>query len=206
MSGLEIAAAAVLGSQLLEAKYLISDDVLLAKTVALNALPYLWKASRGKASYWYFFEKSVFKNPNNKALAFPRPRKNAPPPRVDDEGFQIYDDQFDLEEYTYKELYDMVLKYSYILKHEYGVTANDTIGVSCMNKPLFIVLWLALWNIGALPAFLNFNTKDKPLIHCLKIVNASQVFVDPDCDAPIKDTESQIKEELPHVKIGRAHV
>ncbi|EER34118.1 very long-chain fatty acid transport protein [Candida tropicalis MYA-3404] len=202
MSGLEIAAAAVLGSQLLEAKYLISDDVSLAKTVALNALPYLWKASRGKASYWYFFEKSVFKNPNNKALAFPRPRKNAPPPKVDDEGFQIYDDQFDLEEYTYKELYDMVLKYSYILKHEYGVTANDTIGVSCMNKPLFIVLWLALWNIGALPAFLNFNTKDKPLIHCLKIVNASQVFVDPDCDAPIKDTESQIKEELPHVRIN----
>lgn len=47
----------------------------------------------------------------------------------------------------------MVLRFSYILKNEYGVTANQTIGVDCMNKPLFIVLWLALWNIGALPAF-----------------------------------------------------
>ena len=48
---------------------------------------------------------------------------------------------------------------------------------------------------------LNFNTKDKPLVHCLKIANVSQVFVDPDCDKPIRDTESQIAEELPNTKI-----
>ncbi|EMG45709.1 FAT1 Very long-chain fatty acid transport protein [Candida maltosa Xu316] len=202
MSGLEIAAAAALGSQLIEAKYLVKDDISLIKKVALHALPYLWKASRGKASYWYPFEQAALKYSNNKALSFPRPKKNPPTPQVDEQGFQIFDDQFDLEEYTYKELYDMVLKYSYILKNEYGITSKDTIGVACMNKPLFVVLWLALWNIGALPAFLNFNTKDKPLVHCLKIAGVSQVFVDPDCDEPIRETEPKIREELPNVKIN----
>lgn len=95
----------------------------------------------------------------------------------------------------------MVLRLSHMLVYEYGVTAQDTIGVDCMNKPLFILLWLALWNIGALPAFLNYNTKDKPLVHCLKIAGVSQVFVDPDCAEPIRATESRINSELPKVKL-----
>ncbi|KAI5956787.1 FAT1 [Candida jiufengensis] len=201
MSGLEIAAAAILGSQLLEAKYLIKDDVALATKVVTNALPYLWKASRGKASYWYYFEDSCKKHKDLKALSFPRPIANAPPLEIDGDGFKIYDNQFQVEEYTYKELYDMVLRLSYILKNEYGVTSSQTIGVDCMNKPLFLVLWLALWNIGALPAFLNFNTQGKPLVHCLNIANVSQVFIDPDCSGPIKDTEDKIHEELPNVKL-----
>ncbi|KAI5963006.1 FAT1 [Candida pseudojiufengensis] len=201
MSGLEIATAIILGSQLLEAKYLIKDDVKLAGKVVTNALPYIWKSSRGKASYWYYFEDSCKKHKDLKALAFPRPLANAPQIEVDVDGFKIYDNQFQVEEYTYKELYDMVLRLSYILKNEYGVTSSQTIGIDCMNKPLFLVLWLALWNIGALPAFLNFNTKDKPLVHCLKIANVSQVFIDPDCAEPIRDTESKINEELPNVKL-----
>ncbi|KAI3402910.2 FAT1 [Candida oxycetoniae] len=201
MSGLEIAAAVVLGSQLLEAKYLIKDDVALATKVVSSALPYMWKSSRGKASYWYYFEDSVKKHKNSKALAFPRPKQNPPPLEIDEAGFQIYDNQFEVEAYTYQELYDMVLRLSYILKNEYGVTSAQTIGVDCMNKPLFLVLWLALWNIGALPAFLNFNTKDKPLVHCLKIAHVSQVFIDPDCDGPIRETEGLINEELPNVKL-----
>lgn len=201
MSGLEIAAAAILGSQLLEAKYLIKDDVKLAGKVVANALPFLWKSLRGKASYWYYFEDAAKKYKDNKALAFPRPKKNPPPVKTDADGFKILDDQFEIEEYTYKELYNMVLRLSYILKNEYGVTSSQTIGVDCMNKPLFIVLWLALWNIGALPAFLNFNTKDKPLVHCLKIANVSQVFIDPDCAGPIRETEQTINDELPNVKL-----
>ncbi|CUM64306.1 uncharacterized protein PRCAT00001906001 [Priceomyces carsonii] len=201
MSGIEIAAAAVLASQLLDAKYHVKDDILLVRKVLSKAIPYALDCYRGKASYWYPFEKSVLKHPNNWAVSFPRPKKNAPPPKKDENGFPIYDEQFTLERYTYKELYDMVLRFSYMLKNDFGVTADQTIGVDCMNKPLFIILWLSLWNIGAIPAFLNFNTKDKPLVHCLKISNVTQVFIDPDCAGPIRDTESAINEELPHVKL-----
>lgn len=201
MSTLELAAAGVLGAQLLEAKYHITHDIMLAQTVVRAALGYLYNCARGRASFWYYFEASALKWPENRAIAFPRPNKEAGPPAIDADGFPILDDQFTLETYTYRELYNMILRFSYILKNDYGVTADQTIGVDCMNKPLFIILWYSLWNIGAVPAFLNFNTKDKPLVHCLKISHVSQVFIDPDCAGPIRDTEPAIKDQLPHVRL-----
>lgn len=201
MSTVELVAAAALGSQLLDAKYHVKEDFLLVQKVIRDAVPFLVNCYRGKASYWYPFEKTVKKYPNRRAVAFPRPKPDAGPPPIDENGFPIYDNQFELEHYTYKQLYDMVLRFSYILKYDYGVTSDQTIAIDCMNKPLFILLWLSLWNIGALPAFLNFNTKDKPLVHCLKITNVSQVFIDPDCSEPIRETEAKINEELPSVKL-----
>ncbi|CAK7891809.1 very long-chain fatty acid transport protein [[Candida] anglica] len=201
MSTLELAAAALLGTQLLDAKYSIKHDVLLVQKVVRSAIPYLINCARGRASFWYYFEKSAQRNGSNRAISFPRPLKNPPPIETDSNGVKNYDNQFEVENYTYKELYDIVLRLSYILKNEYGVTPDQTIALDCMNKPIFIFLWLALWNIGALPAFLNFNTKDKPLIHCLKISNVTQVFIDPDCSGPIRDTEPEIRTELPNVKL-----
>lgn len=94
-----------------------------------------------------------------------------------------------------------MLRLSYILKNDYGVTPDQTIAIDCMNKPLFLFLWMALWNIGALPLFLNFNTKDKPLVHCLKISEVTQVFIDPDCAGPIRETEPLIRKEVPNCKL-----
>jgi acyl-CoA synthetase (AMP-forming)/AMP-acid ligase II len=200
MTTIELAAAAVLGSQLLDAKYHIKDDFFLTQKVLREAVPYAINCYRGRASFWYYFEKSVFKYPKNNAIVFPRPKKNVLPTK-DENGDMNYDNLFTLETYTYKELYDIILRFSYILKNDYGVTADQTIAINCMNKPLFIILWLSLWNIGATPAFLNFNTKDQPLIHCLKSSNVTQVFIDPDCAGPIKETESRINQESPNVKL-----
>ncbi|RLV96568.1 Very long-chain fatty acid transport protein [Spathaspora sp. JA1] len=202
MSGFELAVGAFLATQLLESKYLIKDDISLGKKVITTALPYLYRAKRGKASYWYYFESSALKHKNRRAICFPRPIKNPPEPELDQDGFPIYDTQFKMESYTYQELYDMVLRMSYIFKYEYGITSEHTIGLNCMNKPLFLIMWLALWNIGALPAFLNFNTKDKPLIHCISIADVSQVFIDPDCASSIRETEDKIHEELPKVRLN----
>lgn len=201
MSGLELATAAVVGSQLLDAKYHVKEDLSLIQNVARKVIPYFYRVSRGRASFWYAFESSAKKYPKNRVVVFPRPKANPPPIKKDDEGYPIYDDQFSLESYTYEELYAMILRFSYILKNDYGITSKDTIGVDCMNKPLFIIIWFALWNIGALPAFLNYNIKDKPMVHCLKISKMSQVFIDPDCAQPMRDTEAKINEELPHVKL-----
>jgi Acyl-CoA synthetases (AMP-forming)/AMP-acid ligases II len=201
MSGLELAAAAVLGSQLLDAKYHIKEDFMLTQKVVKSAVPYLYACARGRASFWYYFERAAQKYPNNLAVAFPRPKKDAPPIKRDADGFKIYDDQFTVEKYTYKELYAMVLRLSHILKYDYGVTGDTTIAIDSMNKPLFIILWMALWNLGATPAFLNFNSKDAALVHCLKISDVAQVFIDPDCAEPIRLTEDRIRDELPHVKL-----
>lgn len=198
----ELIAAAVLGSQLLDAKLLITQDFFLVNKTIRSAIPFLINCARGKASFWYIFENSCHKYPKNRAISFPRPLKN--PPQLKNNpatGKLNYDNQFEIENYTYQEFYDIVLRLSYILKNEYGVTPDQTIALDCMNKPLFLFLWMALWNIGALPSFLNFNTKDKALVHCLKISNVSQVFIDPDCSGPIRETEPLIKKEVPNCKL-----
>lgn len=201
MSGLELAVAGLAGSQLLDARYHVKEDFFLMQRVIKEALGYLYNVSRSRASYWYYFEAACLKYPDRTAIAFPKPKKNPPPVRTDMKGNKVYDNQFDLETYTYKELYLMVLRMSYLLRYQYGVTSDHTIGVDCMNKPLFIVLWMALWNIGATPAFLNFNTQGTPLVHCIKIAHVSQVFIDPDCSGPIRETEEQINKELPGVQL-----
>ncbi|CAH2350388.1 very long-chain fatty acid transport protein [[Candida] railenensis] len=198
----ELIAAAVLGSQLLDAKLSITQDFFLVNKTIRSSIPFLINCARGKASFWYIFENSCHKYPNNRAISFPRPLKNPPPLKNDPATGKLnYDNQFEIENYTYQEFYDIVLRLSYILKNEYGVTPDQTIALDCMNKPLFLFLWMALWNIGALPSFLNFNTKDRALVHCLKISNVSQVFIDPDCSGPIKETEPFIKKETPNCKL-----
>lgn len=201
MSGTEVAAAVALGTELVDAKYHLKEDLFLIQKVIRSATYYAYNVYRKKASYWYFFENTVRKYPNNAAVAFARPKGGHKEVKLDLEGNKVYDDNYTVEQYSYKELYDMILRLSYIMRYEYGITSKDTIALDCMNKPLFILVWFALWNIGAVPAFLNFNTKDLPLIHCLKIVNASQVFVDPDCSEPIRKSEEQLNAQLPNVKL-----
>ncbi|OBA21757.1 acetyl-CoA synthetase-like protein [Metschnikowia bicuspidata var. bicuspidata NRRL YB-4993] len=201
MSALEIAAATTLGLQLLDAKYHVSDDLLFIQKIARVIIPYSYNVYKKRASFWYAFEKSANKYPSKEAVSFPRPKRSVPL-KKDSSGFPIYDEQFSIESYTYKELYDMVLRLSHILRNDYGVTSEHTIGIDCMNKPLFIVMWMALWNIGALPAFLNYNIKGKPLIHCIKTAGISQVFVDPDCADAIKESEHSLHEQLPEVKVN----
>lgn len=198
MSTLEIAAAVVVGLQLLEAKHHVKEDLRVIQGVSRHVVPYMWSLYRGRASFWYLFENAAKRYPNNVAIAFPRPNGNKP---VLEDGVPNYDNTFSMEQYTYQEFYDMILRFSHLLKHEYGVTLEHTIAIDLMNKPLFILLWFSLWNIGALPAFLNYNQRDKPLVHCIKIANVLQVFVDPDCAEAIRDTEAKIHEELPSVRI-----
>jgi len=80
--------------------------------------------------------------------------------------------------WTYKEAYDIVLKYAAWLKANYAVAPKEVVALDFMNSPKFIFIWLALWSLGAFPAFINYNLTSKPLLHCIKTSTARIVFVD----------------------------
>lgn len=80
--------------------------------------------------------------------------------------------------WTYKEGYDTVLKYAAWLKQTYNVAPKEIVAMDVMNSPQFIFMWLALWSLGAHPAFINYNLTGNPLIHCIKVSTARIVFVD----------------------------
>jgi len=174
----------------LDQKTHIADDIYIIQYVIRKAIAHLISVVRGQVSYWYIFENAVKANPNHLALIYPKPVPG-----------RIGDDAFELERYTFQDLYDIVLRLSEILAHRYGVKEGDTIGIDATNKPLFIFLWFALWNLGAIPAFLNYNNIGTPLVHCIKVANISQVFIDPAAAGPISETKDDINKELPHVDL-----
>ncbi|CCH46295.1 Very long-chain fatty acid transport protein [Wickerhamomyces ciferrii] len=168
----------------------IADDMYIIPYVIKQAVVHASNVARGRVSYWYIFEKAVFNYPNKLALVYPRVNPG-----------HTGDDAYILEKYTFQELYDIILRLSEILAHRYGVKENDTIGIDATNKPIFIFLWYALWNLGATPAFINFNTIGNPLVHSIKVANISQVFIEPDAAGPIKETQDDITKELPNVQL-----
>ncbi|MCJ1311101.1 hypothetical protein MMC25_004771 [Agyrium rufum] len=86
--------------------------------------------------------------------------------------FLVYDGRT----WTYRETYDQVLKYAAWLKTKYSVAPNETIAVDLMNSAHFVFLLLALWSLGALPAFINYNLTDHALVHCVRITNARVII------------------------------
>lgn len=172
----------------LDQRYRIKDDFYIIPYFLKNLLCYTIKVKRNKFQYWYLFQKQVEENGDRLIINYPRP--------LAEKG------EYQLETYTYREFNDIVLRLSHVLHFQNGVNPGDHIGVSCTNKPLFLFLLFSLWNIGAIPALLNYNTLGKPLVHSLKIAKVTKVFIDPLASDPMKQTEELINETLPEVQLN----
>lgn len=143
---------------------------------------------------WYEFEANCKKIPDKVALNYPRQISA---------NFKVdLDDSFKIDKFTYGELYHAILRMSYILKNDFNVQKGDIVTLYFMNKPIFIIIWFALWNLGAVPAFLNYNLTSSPLVHCIKVVNANLILVDDECQETFNQTIDLIKSELPEVNIN----
>lgn len=72
----------------------------------------------------------------------------------------------------------MVLKYATWLKRAYAIAPKEIVAMDFMNSPEFCWMWLALWCLGARPAFINYNLTGRPLAHSVKVSTARLLFVD----------------------------
>lgn len=43
-------------------------------------------------------------------------------------------------------------------------------------------VWFALWSLGAIPAFINHNLRDKAFVHCVRVSNARLLLIDHEID------------------------
>ena len=79
--------------------------------------------------------------------------------------------------WTYKQAYDIILKYGTWLKTK-GVQQGEVVAMDFVNSETFIWVWFGLWSIGSKPAFINYNLTGKSLIHTIKTSTARLVLVD----------------------------
>ncbi|GMM34585.1 long-chain fatty acid transporter [Saccharomycopsis crataegensis] len=153
-------------------RHRVSDDWFIITYFVRAVLHYGYLVLSHRLNYWYTFEKQVKKHPNSKALVY------VSPAIIKGDPSDLSSPQFNIETYTYQELYDIVLRLSYILVNEYNIKPDDSIGIGMHNRPLFVFYWFALWNIGAKPAFLNYNVASHPLAHSMKVSEICQAFID----------------------------
>lgn len=175
--------------QKFDERHRIKEDFYIIPYFLKSVFLYAWSVKRHKFQTWYIFTKQVESNPDGLSIRYTRPVSGKP-------------GEYELESYTYRQTYEIVLRLSYILRNTYNVSPGDYIAIDCTNKPLFLFLWYSAWNIGAVPAFLNYNSVGEPLVHSLKISNISQVFIDPDAALPVLDSEELIKNSLPNIRLN----
>lgn len=60
-----------------------------------------------------------------------------------------------------------------------------------MNCPAFLFLVVAVWSLGASPAFINHNLTSKPLIHSVRVSTARVLIVDPEVAAKALTDETK---------------
>lgn len=141
----------------LDAKHFISHDLHFVKNIAQNEL-FIWrKEKRDRLNGYYDLE------------------ENALDPKYASGAFLLFEGR----QWTYREGYNMVLKYGAWLKATFNITPGEVIAMDFVNSDIFIWIWFGLWSIGATPAFINYNLTGKPLCHCLKVSTSKILLLDP---------------------------
>ena len=96
-------------------------------------------------------------------------------------------------EWSYKEVYDIVLQHAAWIKSRYAVAPGEIVAMDFMNSAQFVFLSFAIWSLGAFPAFINYNLTKDPLLHCLRTSTARVVLVDEEVQSQFS---SEIREEV----------
>jgi acyl-CoA synthetase (AMP-forming)/AMP-acid ligase II len=94
-------------------------------------------------------------------------------------------------QWTYAEAYETMLKHAAWLQREHGVQRNEIVAMDFTNKPQFIWIWFALWSLGAQPAFINCNLRDKAFSHCVRISTARLLLIDANIREVLTDETRQ---------------
>lgn len=106
---------------------------------------------------------------------------------------------FEGRHHTYAEVYDRALRYGTWMRERLGVRSGDIVAMDFQNSDTYIFVWFALWQIGATPAFINYNLTGKPLSHSVQVSTAKLCLIDPNV-AP--NFSESVRDELPNVELA----
>ncbi|VVT56779.1 uncharacterized protein SAPINGB_P005266 [Magnusiomyces paraingens] len=184
---LQTLAIAALAATYLEARTLFLEDLDTAARVLSGAVSLLVDRFRGRINFFYVIERLAQSAPTRRALVFPRQVKPVPAGATAAE----LEAAFEIETFTFQQLYTRVLKYARVLANN-GVNSSHTVALDCMNCPEFMFVWFAVWSLGATPAFINYNLTGNGLVHCIKTASPKLVLVDP----AVSDKVDPVRKDL----------
>lgn len=172
---LSAAAAAAAGSAYLNARWSLEHDLLFFR-IAGSALFNVLRALRAdRLNAFYVLEKHAL----DRATA--------------DRPFLLFEGRA----CSYADAYWTVLRYGAWLRERRGVREGDVVALEFQNSDTFVLLWFAIWAVGARPAFINYHLQGAALTHCLRAATARLALVDPRvADGVTED----VRRELPDME------
>ena len=155
----------------LNARWSVPNDWRLIRSLLRAKIDWAKRLKKDQINGWYPVE------------------SNALNPKIANGIFMIYENK----SWTFKETYDMSLRYAGWLHGTLGVKPKEIVAVDFMNSPEFIFITLGLWSLGAIPAYINYNLTGPALVHCVKISTARMLLVDPNISHKLTD---EVKSEF----------
>ena len=57
-----------------------------------------------------------------------------------------------------------------------GYAKGDAVALFMENRPEYVGVWLGLAKIGVVPAFINYNLKQEPLLHTIHVADCRAII------------------------------
>lgn len=149
--------AAVAAASYVDARYGFSYDWPLVSSILRSVLQSRRAERRGRLNLFYALEERALDR------------------RLKDHPFILIAGK----QWTYAEALDASLRYARWLKDGLGVRRGQVVALDFVNCEQVVWLSFALWSLGARMAFINYNLKGKPLVHCVRVSTANLVVADP---------------------------
>lgn len=105
---------------------------------------------------------------------------------------------FEGRHHTYAQVYDQTLRYGAWLRERLGVRKGDIVAMDFQNSDTFVFFWLALWSIGAKPAFINHNLTGKALSHSIQAATTKLCLIDSNLASAFDDA---VKTDLQGIEL-----
>ncbi|KAF3490673.1 fatty acid transporter protein [Arthroderma uncinatum] len=157
----------------LNGKYQLVSDISSIISIKRGERNAAARVANGTVCPWFMFEETVKKYPSVSAVWT---RETS---------------------YTFRQLHDVACQYANYFRSQ-GVQPGQLVALYLQNCADFPAIWLALWSIGAAPAFINYNLAGPALLHCVKVSSASLLIVDDDaaCKGRIEEERTTIENEF----------
>ncbi|EXJ65136.1 hypothetical protein A1O7_01476 [Cladophialophora yegresii CBS 114405] len=170
VSTVALATPAVLaGLAYLNARWRVSVDLELILSLVASQRAFAKREAADRANSFYLIEEHA---------------RNS---KVADKIFIIYQGKT----WTFKQCYTMVLRYAGYLHSTHSVAPGEVVAIDFMNSPQFLFLAMAIWSLGALPAFINYNLAGNPFVHSVKTSSARILIVDPEVAPKVLSEETK---------------
>lgn len=121
-------------------------------------------------------------------------------PKVANKPFLVYSGR----SWTFKQTYLNTLRYAGWLYSTYHIEKGEVVALNFMNSAEFLFLALAVWSLGAIPAFINYNLTNEPFIHCVRTSTARVLIVDPEVATRVLTPEAEANLKSPTFVNGSA--